>query len=101
MFEMLVSLSRHASFLDDQEPAWWFWHMMENVGLHLYTDHVYSYELSAERIVDDTLNRIIFRTYGADGHGGLFPLSRTPNDQRNVELWYQLNAYMIEQLELL
>lgn len=99
MFEMLIALSRKLSFEDDQEPKFWFWQLMENLGLQEYNDRQYSWDhAEAEKIVDETLDQVIWRYYSFDGRGGLFPLQVTMEDQRNVEIWYQLQAYLIEHL---
>ena len=42
------------------------------------------------------LNKIIDRGYSRRGVGGLFPLKYSKNDQRKVELWYQMHSYLIE-----
>lgn len=92
MLELLVSLARTLSFEDDNSPRKWFWEMLHNIGLADYNDRV----PIPRGVVDDTLDRVIFRTYKYNGHGGLFPLRRPQTDQRDVELWYQLNAYLLE-----
>lgn len=95
MLEMLIGLSRRLSFESDGEPREWFWCMLENIGLTTWcADKHYNREI-AERI-DETLERVIWRTYSPNGCGGLFPLQRADRDQRQVELWYQLNAYLME-----
>jgi hypothetical protein len=40
--------------------------------------------------------KIMDRRYERNGQGGLFPLRKPAMDQRDVEIWYQANAYMIE-----
>ena len=92
MLELLVGLSRRLAFEAEGQPRDWFWHLMENLGLCEYND---SYRYSEEG-VDEILDRIIWRTYRRDGHGGLFPLRRAKKDQRLIELWYQLSAYVLE-----
>lgn len=91
-FEMMVGLARRASFLDDGTPAEWFWHLIQNVDLHVYRDRM---EID-EADVDEILEAVIWRLYGPDGNGGLFPLKHPKTDQRKLELWYQLNAYLLE-----
>lgn len=92
MFELLVGLSRRLSFEADGEPRDWFWHMIENIGLERYNDNAHIPEKEVDEILDD----IIWRTYRRNGRGGLFPLRKATDDQRDVELWYQLNAYLLE-----
>jgi hypothetical protein len=65
---------------------------MDNVELKQYNDRR-SYR---EDTIQDVLDTIIFRTYKYDGRGGLFPLREGKEDQRRVELWYQMCAYILE-----
>jgi hypothetical protein len=94
MLELLIGMARRLTFEMEGEPRVWFWHMIEMLDLFQYNDRVY--DAQAEDKIDEALNRVIFRTYEADGRGGLFPLRRPPTDQREVELWYQASAYLLE-----
>lgn len=94
MLEMMIALAQQAAFLSGGQPAEWFWRIMHNLEFDGFTDSVFEVSISEE--VDDTLRRINERDYGADGSGGLFPLRSTRNDQRKVELWYQLQEYLVE-----
>ena len=93
MLEMLIALSRELSFDAGGSSLDWFWHLMENLDVARYDDRVHE---RCEGAIDDILDRVINRTYGSDGVGGLFPLRRAKQDMREVEIWYQLNAYLIE-----
>ena len=73
----------------------WFWTMMANSGLDKFTDEAYYY-LNGAAEVDQILTKIIDRGYSRLGVGGLFPLKYSKNDQRKVELWYQMHSYLIE-----
>lgn len=95
MLELLIGLSRRLSFQGWGEPHIWFWTLIENLGLEIFNDNTI---LPTEEI-DEILNQVIFRTYDANGRGGLFPLERAEHDQRRVELWYQLNEYLIEKTQ--
>jgi hypothetical protein len=94
VLEMLIGLSRRASFESQGEPLEWFWKMLENLGLRNYTDAVWD-EMVMED-VDDVMFRLMNRTYEPNGEGGLFPLENAHEDQRHTELWKQLSAYIIE-----
>jgi hypothetical protein len=94
MFELLLGLARRLSFEAGGEPRAWFWHLLDNLDLGRVTDAHYNDD--TERGIAEILDRINRRTYNRDGYGGLFPLRRPRRDQRKVELWYQLNAYIIE-----
>ena len=92
MLELLIGLSRRLSFETDRDPKNWFWELLENIKLDSYNDRQHI----PHKEVDEILERVIWRTYDRNGHGGLFPLKRASKDQRKVELWYQMSAYLIE-----
>lgn len=90
--ELLVGLSRRLSFEGGNTPDWWFWKMVQNIHLFRYTD---AHPLPTED-VQRRLDAVVWRTYDSNGLGGLFPLDNPSQDQTEVELWYQLNAYLLE-----
>lgn len=94
MLEMMVGLSRRLAFQADGEPRDWFWDLIKNAGLDRFNDQ----KRYNQETVANILEKIIWRTYHEDGRGGLFPLQRAQEDQRDVELWYQLSAYLLEKL---
>jgi hypothetical protein len=66
----------------------WFWTLMENLEA-----------IEAEDPwIEHSFKRINTRDYCSDGYGGLFPLKNPHEDQRNVEVWYQMQAYLMENL---
>ena len=99
MLEMLIALSDRVAFQTDERLEGWFWRFMHNLGcFERYSDDLY--EISIEEEVEEALTRVIRRTYSADGTGGLFPLRQAEHDQRKIELWYQMSAYILEGLYL-
>lgn len=90
--EMLIVVARDFSFESDHPVDECFWEMVENLGLRQYTDA----RRFPEDRVDEVLDTVIWRRYRPDGVGGLFPLLRAREDQTRVEIWYQLNAYLLE-----
>ncbi|QAU06764.1 hypothetical protein HWC06_gp58 [Gordonia phage Duffington] len=98
MLEMCIGLSRRLSFEDEVEEdttVAWFWHLMANIGLRAFTDQELRTE-EKEAYVVHILEEVIWRTYQSNGRGGLFPLRNPHEDQRQVELWYQLSSYLME-----
>lgn len=90
LLEMLIALARRMALLLDGKTSSFFWRMVENSGLSDFDDDNFDEEAYEELV--DTLNN---REYNYDGTGGgLFPLSDPANDQRNVELLYQMYAYV-------
>jgi hypothetical protein len=92
MFELLLGVSRRLAFETDGTTREWFWVLMANLELDQYTDNTDV----PEDVVNEVLEVLIWRNYSPDGSGGLFPLRRPIEDQRSVELWYQLSSYLQE-----
>ena len=98
MLELLIILARHLAFEMDDAPIIWFWHLLDQIGLKQFNDREYQLHPDpVEEEVSRILDRVIWRNYEPNGRGGLFPLRNSDRDQRKVELWYQLNAYLLEQ----
>jgi len=91
MLEFLIGLAIRLNAAD-YDPAMpdrvgsWFWALIDNLGI-IKGDDLW---------IEDSLERINTRDYSSDGSGGLFPLRRPKEDQRNVEVWYQMQAYLME-----
>ena len=106
LFEMLIALARRMDFetsnpydLDGKDnTAYWFWEMMDNLGLSKYSDDTYA-DMKDEAIsyVDWAMDKLLKRKYEPNGDGGLFPLKHCHENQCNVEIWYQMHAYLNEQ----
>jgi len=92
VLELMVALSQKLAFEAEGSAAYWFWDLMRNIGLNRYNDRG---RLPKSR-VEDILNDVIFRQYDADGTGGFFPLRNPQEDQRQIELWYQMSSYILE-----
>ena len=93
VLELMMGLSRKLEFEAGGEPHYWFWKMIENLKLRIYSDD----RPFPEQLVDDILDMMLWRTYKKNGRGGLFPLRRTQKDQTKIELWYQAAEYVQEQ----
>lgn len=91
VLEMLVALSRRLAFESEGGPRAWFATLIENLHLNRVVDTRYN-----EQEVTDKIDALIWRNYKYTGEGGLFPLKYPDRDQRDVEIWYQLNAYLME-----
>lgn len=94
VLEMLIGLSRRLAFEGGGEPAGWFWLLMRNLTLDGMDDE--RFDLMDPTIVDDIVQRLVWRQYNWDGKGGLFPLQFPNRDQREVEIWYQMQAWLLE-----
>lgn len=95
MLELMVGLANRMEFLADKGKAhYWFWVLMENIGLSHFDDS--KWKRRTEDHVREVLEMVIQRYYEADGRGGFFPLERPEEDQRDVEIWDQLGEYVLE-----
>lgn len=102
--EVLVSLSdtMSMSVLHDESnpeghPYLYFGEMMENCGLANYTNS-YLERMSAgkaDEFIGRICDKVMFRRYSRNGEGGLFPIHGSRKDQRKIELWYQMNEYIL------
>lgn len=97
VLEMMIGLACRASFEVGEEPGDWLWKFFNHLGLQSYNDRIYNQIVKEE--VDAVVRRLLDREYDKNGEGGLFPLKNATEDQTQVELWYQLQAYILEVIE--
>lgn len=65
----------------------WFWIMIHNLGFSMHNESNWN----------DILEIFMRRQYAENGEGGLFPLKNGVSiDQRGVEIWDQMQQYMLE-----
>lgn len=103
VLEMLIGLARRIDFeMSDpyhdstcDQTIYWFWEMIDNLGLITFSDDRYA-DCKGVCYVDEIIDRFLKRDYSWNGEGGLFPLKNSHEDQRKVEIWYQMNAYLSE-----
>lgn len=94
MFDMLDELDG-----EDRRPMY-FWEMIENLGLSDFTDQVYE-ELPNRRAwfyrrIKQRISVWLERKFDYNGFGSPFPLENPREDQAEVELWYQMQYYVVE-----
>jgi len=91
--EVVIALSRHMAFLAGGSAPGWAWHLLGNLELQRMSD-----PLSRQKYkkVQEIMEVAIRRKYSPDGTGGFFPLAWPEEDMTQIELWYQLNAYIGE-----
>lgn len=93
VLEILIALSRRMSFMTSEDPGGWAWVLLQNLELDRYSGRI-SRRWAEE--IDDILERLIWRQFAPDGLGSFFPLAWPEEDQRSVELWYQMATYLAE-----
>jgi hypothetical protein len=92
--EVLIALSRRLAFNAGMQSApGWAWVLLNNLNLHRLADPL---SRRSARKAQDILETCIYRRYDPDGVGGFFPLEAPLTDQREVEIWYQMAAYIEE-----
>lgn len=96
--ELMVGLARRLASVDvnEGEPHAWFWVLMQNIGLHRYNDAVRRY---MKTHINSVMDDVILRQYESTGLGGFFPLREPRYDQTKEELWHQMSAYVLENLQ--
>lgn len=105
VLEMLVALSQRIENnifydIDEGNRAWvWFSMILKNLDLQDCTDNVIDAHLMAK--VDRNLSTALDRTYDFYGRGGFFPLSFTNTDQRDEEIWYQMQHFIMEHFDVI
>lgn len=103
VLEMMIAFSekieRDVIGIDRDAPSRsdrWFWLMLFNLGIGGMdcSDAYYTSEI--DFMLDNVLDIFLHRKYDFNGNGGLFPLKSAKNDQKEVELWYQMQAFFQE-----
>lgn len=103
--EMLVALAVGLDFLYEGGVYGRYYELVTNLGLRDMTKHVSRRSSQMEEYDQRYVRRITsdvdHNRFQADGHGGLFPLSKPGGyqDQRRIEIWDQHSAYFREKLE--
>lgn len=100
VLEMMIALSRRwndeVSLSDDEDCSdVYFWEMIKNLGLEGCTDDKFDPEMVREK-----LDIFLDRDYPDNGKGGIFPLRKSKESQKNIELWYQLQNYLMENYDV-
>jgi hypothetical protein len=96
VLEVLVGLAERMSYIlydpdidNEDQIHVWFWELIRNLGLDPFDSH------------DDSMDKIdrwLNRNFYYDGDGSPFPLQNPIEDQREIEIWYQMQAYLNEKL---
>ena len=93
VLEVLIALSLRVAFTAGGETPRWAWRLIKNLGLNKMSDNVSGVKLDKIKTI---LEDLIWRNYDRTGRGGFFPLKQTLNDQTKVEIWYQMQEYVME-----
>lgn len=96
MLEFMIALAIRMNevtydYTNPWQVSYWFWLLIENLGIADCHDRKQKEALIKIPIV---LNKVVDRSYDYNGVGGLFPINNPEEDQRTVEIWYQMMAYL-------
>ena len=93
--EVLIGLSRRLAWgmSDNDNAPYWAWRLIKNLGLNKMSDPI---TVGKREYIAETLYNVIWRTYDRHGRGGFFPLERTIKDQTKIDIWYQMQDYLME-----
>lgn len=99
VLEILYILSKRFQFLISYtlEIDKIFWEMIKNLGLEYDKDD--KYWLKNEEFLSKNGEKLriwMQRCFDFDGKRSIFPLKCAKKDQRGVEIWYQMQAYIAE-----
>ena len=92
--ELTVSLSRKLADEMDWTPKYAFWILLRNLGVGDISDREYDQQMM--RHIHEVVNKVNYRSYDYYGRGGFFPLRNARENQQFVQLWDQLNSWVIE-----
>lgn len=100
VLEMLIGVANRLEFellggRYERPAREWFWVLIDNLELDWCDNVAYSARETTEE-VDGKVRDLLERQYDTNGEGGLFPLHHAQKDQRRVEIWYQMSAWVIE-----
>jgi hypothetical protein len=93
VLEVLIALSRRCEFQTGQSSQEWMTIFLNNLGFGRFRGFL---GIKRQNRVEEIIDDFIWRRYTHHGEGGLFPLQYPKQDQTQVELWYQMHAYLIE-----
>ena len=99
VLEVLIALSRRIEIEIMGEPGndhieRWFWIMLKNLGV-LMRDNIYDHDFVMHK-----LDIWMGRNFNANGKGSIFPLRKAKTDQRDIDIWYQMQAYLNENYQI-
>lgn len=107
VFEVMYTLAEKMSdstrsFVADNSVAYWLIRIFDNLGLADLSDDVFE-ALDGFEVTDRAIDFAMERQYDALGNGGFYPLKNTARNRKrdmpNVELWYQMQYWLGENVD--
>lgn len=99
VFEMLIGLAEKIDGMlsegeSEDQSYIYFWEMITNLGLDDVTDDKYAEY--GPFYISERLDKFLERKYTMKGKGNIFPMKYSKKDQRKIEIWYQMQEYLLE-----
>lgn len=97
MLELMVALARRMEnhIMADSEygdrTSQWFWEMVSSLGLSSMDDSNFD-----DRLSGVVISQFVNREFAKNGCGSLFTIHNPDIDMRDLDLWYQMHAYINE-----
>ena len=98
MLELLLGMAARLEFMAGGNAKDWFWEMLENAGITYAVSSDAYWDGQVRDGIEAKLDLINKRKYEKNGRGSFFPCLDTDKDMREVELWYQMAEYVIEDM---
>jgi hypothetical protein len=98
VLEVLLGMShRWCFFFGGPSVAYYFEKMFTNMGFATYCGHLLTGR--EQGMIRHQVDRWLMRQFEENGVGSPFPLRAPHVDQRNVDMWAQMNAYSAEHFQ--
>lgn len=99
VLEVLVSIATYVAedvigtHYNTRRTYEWFWMMIDNLGLRGVGDVD---DPAVKNYICKTVDRWLSRKFDYNGNGSPFPIKRPKEDQRKMEIWKQICAYIVD-----
>lgn len=100
ILEMLIGLAirvdeEYLGDPADPHPEDFFWEMIKNLDLDCFTNGILQKRSNVD-ILKARIRMWLDRRFAKNGLGSPFPVYNDDRDQRNLEIWDQMNSYINE-----
>lgn len=102
VLEMMIGLAKRMEFVSGRPLKDNFWTLIHNLGLDVYRNFELLHAEYGYTRADIVLivTKMMDREYTSYGRGSLFPLKKCRQNQKEVEIWYQMMNYLNENFTL-
>jgi hypothetical protein len=95
VLEVMIGMAhRWCFYFGGPSVAYYFTKMFNNLGLPLFRGNP-----EEQMMIRGIIDRWLSRTFEENGVGSPFPVTAPHVDQRQVDMWAQMNAYSVEHFQ--